>query len=200
MAKILVLYYSAYGHVERMAEAEAEGARQVAGCEVVIKRVPELVSQEVATRSHYKLDQAAPIADPMELADYDGIIFGCGTRYGVMASQMRNFIDQTGALWQRGALVGKVGSAFSSTGTQHGGQETTLMSHYVTLLHLGMVIVGLPYAFGGLMEMGELTGGTPYGATTITRGDGARQPSALELDGARFQGRHVAEITAKLWG
>ena len=200
MAKILVLYYSAYGHVERMAEAEAEGARQVAGCEVVIKRVPELVSQEVATRSHYKLDQAAPTADPMELADYDAIIFGCGTRYGVMASQMRNFIDQTGALWQRGALVGKVGSAFSSTGTQHGGQETTLMSHYATLLHLGMVIVGLPYSFGGLMEMGELTGGTPYGATTITRGDGTRQPSALELDGARFQGRHVAEITAKLWG
>ena len=200
MAKILVLYYSSYGHIERMAEAEAEGARQVQGCEVVIKRVPELVSQEVAVRSGYKLEQAAPLANPMELADYDGIIFGCGTRYGVMASQMRNFIDQTGSLWVRGALVGKVGSAFSSTGSQHGGQETTLVSHYATLMHLGMVIVGLPYSFSGLTEMGEVAGGTPYGATTITRGDGSRQPSELELEGARFQGRHVAEITTKLWG
>jgi NAD(P)H dehydrogenase (quinone) len=200
MAKILVLYYSSYGHIERMAEAEAEGARQAPGCEVVIKRVPELVPQEVAARSGYKLDQAAPLADPMELADYDGIIFGCGTRYGVMASQMRNFIDQTGPLWLRGALVGKVGSAFSSTASQHGGQETTLMSHYAGLLHLGMVIVGLPYSFSGLTEMGELTGGTPYGATTVTGGDGSRQPSQNELEGARFQGRHVAEITRKLWG
>lgn len=200
MAKILVLYYSSYGHIERMAEAEAEGARQVQGCEVVIKRVPELVAHEVAVRSGYKLEQAAPLANPMELADYDGIIFGCGTRYGVMASQMRNFIDQTGSLWVRGALVGKVGSAFSSTGSQHGGQETTLVSHYATLMHLGMVIVGLPYSFSGLTEMGEVAGGTPYGATTITRGDGSRQPSELELEGARFQGRHVAEITTKLWG
>lgn len=200
MAKILVLYYSSYGHIERMAEAEAEGARQVQGCEVVIKRVPELVPHEVAVRSGYKLDQAAPVAEPMELADYDGIIFGCGTRYGVMASQMRNFIDQTGPLWMRGALIGKVGSAFSSTASQHGGQETTLVSHYASLLHLGMVIVGLPYSFGGLTEMGEVVGGTPYGATTITGGDGSRPPSDLELEGARFQGRHVAEITAKLWG
>jgi NAD(P)H dehydrogenase (quinone) len=200
MAKILVLYYSSYGHIERMAEAQVEGARQVQGCEVVIKRVPELVPHEVAVRSGYKLDQAAPLAEPMELADYDGIIFGCGTRYGVMASQMRNFIDQTGPLWVRGALVGKVGSAFSSTGSQHGGQETTLLSHYATLLHLGMVVVGLPYSFSGLTEMGEVTGGTPYGATTITRGDGSRQPSENELEGARFQGRHVSEITAKLWG
>jgi NAD(P)H dehydrogenase (quinone) len=200
MAKILVLYYSSYGHIERMAQAAAEGACQVPGCDVVIKRVPELVPQEVAVRSGYKLDQAAPLAEPMELADYDGIIFGCGTRYGVMASQMRNFIDQTGSLWVRGALVGKVGSAFSSTASQHGGQETTLLSHYASLLHLGMVVVGLPYSFSGLLEMGEVTGGTPYGATTITRGDGTRQPSENELDGARFQGRHVAEITAKLWG
>ena len=200
MAKILVLYYSSYGHIERMAEAQAEGARQVPGCEVVIKRVPELVPQEVAVRSGYKLEQAAAVAQPMELADYDGIIFGCGTRYGVMASQMRNFIDQTGPLWLRGALVGKVGSAFSSTASQHGGQETTLMSHYASLLHLGMVIVGLPYSFAGLLEMGEVTGGTPYGATTMTGGDGKRPPSENELAGARFQGRHVAEITAKLWG
>lgn len=200
MAKILVLYYSSHGHIERMAEAVAEGVREVSACEVVIKRTPELVPPEVASRSGYKLDQAAPLADPMELADYDGIIFGCGTRYGVMASQMRNFIDQTGPLWARGALVGKVGSAFTSTASQHGGQETTLVSHYATLLHLGMVIVGLPYSFSGLTEMGEVAGGTPYGATTITRADGSRQPSALELEGARFQGRHVAEITAKLWG
>ena len=200
MARILVLYYSSYGHIERMAEAEAEGARQVPGCEVVIKRVPDLVPKEVAERSGYKLDQAAPLANPMELADYDGIIFGCGTRYGVMASQMRNFIDQTGALWLQGSLVGKVGSAFTSTASQHGGQETTLMSHYAGLMHLGMVVVGLPYAFSGLIEMGELTGGTPYGATTVTGGDGSRQPSQNELEGARFQGRHVAGITAKLWG
>jgi len=200
MAKILVLYYSSYGHIERMAESVVAGAREVQGCEVVLKRVAELVPKEVAERSHYKLDQAAPLADPMELADYDGIIFGCGTRYGVMASQMRNFIDQTGSLWMKGSLVGKVGSAFSSTASQHGGQETTLMSHYASLMHLGMVIVGLPYSYAGLLEMGEVTGGTPYGATTLTRPDGTRQPSQNELEGARFQGRHVAEITTKLWG
>ena len=200
MAKILVLYYSSYGHIERMAESVVAGAREVQGCEVVLKRVAGLVPKEVAERSHYKLDQAAPLADPMELADYDGIIFGCGTRYGVMASQMRNFIDQTGSLWMKGSLVGKVGSAFSSTASQHGGQETTLMSHYASLMHLGMVIVGLPYSYAGLLEMGEVTGGTPYGATTLTRPDGTRQPSQNELEGARFQGRHVAEITTKLWG
>jgi NAD(P)H dehydrogenase (quinone) len=199
MAKVLVLYYSSYGHIERMAQAVADGARET-GAQVTIKRTPELVPHEVAVKSGYKLDQAAPIAEPMELADYDAIIFGCGTRYGVMASQMRNFIDQTGALWMRGALVGKVGSAFSSTASQHGGQETTLMSHYASLLHLGMVIVGLPYSFPGLTRMDEVTGGTPYGATTLTGGDGARQPSQNELDAARFQGRHVAEITARLWG
>jgi NAD(P)H dehydrogenase (quinone) len=200
MAKILVLYYSSYGHIERMAESVVAGAREVQGCEVVLKRVPELVPREVAERSHYKLDQAAPVAEPLELANYDGIIFGCGTRYGVMASQMRNFIDQTGALWMNGSLVGKVGSAFSSTASQHGGQETTLMSHYASLMHLGMVIVGLPYSYAGLLNMDEITGGTPYGATTLTRPDGTRPPSQNELEGARFQGRHVAQITAKLWG
>jgi NAD(P)H dehydrogenase (quinone) len=200
MAKILVLYYSSYGHIERMAESVVAGVREVPGCEVVLKRVPELVPREVAERSHYKLDQAAPVAEPMELANYDGIIFGCGTRYGVMASQMRNFIDQTGGLWMNGSLVGKVGSAFSSTASQHGGQETTLMSHYASLMHLGMVIVGLPYSYAGLLNMDEITGGTPYGATTLTRPDGTRQPSQNELEGARFQGRHVAQITAKLWG
>lgn len=199
MAKVLVLYYSSYGHIERMAQAVVDGARE-AGAEVALKRTPELVPHEVAVKSGYKLDQAAPTADPMELADYDAIIFGCGTRYGVMASQMRNFIDQTGPLWARGALVGKVGSAFSSTASQHGGQETTLMSHYASLLHLGMVIVGLPYSCPGLTRMDELTGGTPYGATTVTGGDGSRQPSENELDGARFQGRHVAEIATRLWG
>jgi NAD(P)H dehydrogenase (quinone) len=199
MAKILVLYYSSYGHIEKMAEAVAEGVLQADGCEVVVKRVPELVSEEVAKRSGYKLDQAAPLADPMELADYDGVIFGCGTRFGVMASQMRNFLDQTGALWMRGALVGKVGSGFTSTGTQHGGQETTLISLYVSLLHQGMVIVGLPYSFGGLTEMEEIVGGSPYGASTLTRSDGTRPPSALELEGARYQGRHVAEVTQRLW-
>jgi NAD(P)H dehydrogenase (quinone) len=200
MAKILVLYYSSYGHIERMAESVVAGVREVPGCEVVLKRVPELVPREVAERSHYKLDQAAPVAEPMELANYDGIIFGCGTRYGVMASQMRNFIDQTGGLWMNGSLVGKVGSAFSSTASQHGGQETTLMSHYASLMHLGMVIVGLPYSYAGLLNMDEITGGTPYGATTLTRPDGTRPPSQNELEGARFQGRHVAQITAKLWG
>jgi NAD(P)H dehydrogenase (quinone) len=200
MAKILVLYYSSYGHIERMAESVVAGAREVPGCEVVLKRVPELVPKEVAERSHYKLDQAAPLAEPMELGNYDGIIFGCGTRYGVMASQMRNFIDQTGGLWMSGALVGKVGSAFSSTASQHGGQETTLMSHYASLMHLGMVIVGLPYSYAGLLNMDEITGGTPYGATTLAGLDGKRQPSENELAGARYQGRHVAQITAKLWG
>jgi NAD(P)H dehydrogenase (quinone) len=200
MAKVLVLYYSSYGHIERMAQAMAEGVRQAPGAQVVIKRVPELVPEETAKAAHYKLDQAAPIADPMELADYDAVIFGCGTRYGVMASQMRNFIDQTGPLWLRGALVGKVGSGFASTASQHGGQETTLMSLYASLMHLGMVVVGLPYSYPGLTNMDEITGGTPYGATTLTRGDGTRQPSENELEGARFQGRHVADIATRLWG
>lgn len=200
MAKILVLYYSSYGHVERMAEAVAQGAREVQGAEVVIKRTPELVPEDVAKRSNFKLDQSAPIADPMELADYDAVLFGAPTRYGVMCSQMRNFIDQTGPLWVRGALVGKVGSGFTSTASQHGGQETTLTSLYASLMHLGMVCVGLPYSYPGLTNMDEITGGTPYGATTITRGDGSRQPSPNELEGASFQGRHVAEIAVRLWG
>jgi len=198
MAKVLVLYYSAYGHIETMANAVAEGARE-AGATVDIKRVPELVSAEVAKASHYKLDQAAPVAAIADLANYDAIIFGVGTRFGRMASQMANFLDQAGGLWMTGALVGKIGAAFSSTATQHGGQETTLFSVLTNLLHFGMVVVGLPYSFQGQMRLDEITGGTPYGATTIAAGDGSRQPSENELAGARFQGRHVAEITKKLF-
>jgi NAD(P)H dehydrogenase (quinone) len=197
MAKILVLYYSSYGHIETMAQAVAEGARQ-AGAEVSIKRVPETAPEEVAKAAHFKLDQAAPIASVEELADYDAIIIGTGTRFGRMTSQMAAFLDQTGPLWQRGALIGKVGAAFSSTASQHGGQETTLFSILTNLLHLGLVIVGLPYSFQGQMGVEEVKGGAPYGATTIAGGDGSRTPSAIELDGARFQGRHVAEIAAKL--
>ncbi|MGH6961740.1 MAG: NAD(P)H:quinone oxidoreductase [Dongiaceae bacterium] len=198
MSKILVLYYSAYGHIERMAEAVAEGARQVSGTQVTIKRVPELVPDDVAKTSGLKLDQKAPIAKPEELPDYDAVIFGTPTRFGNMAAQMRNFLDQTGALWMNGSLIGKVGSVFASTASQHGGQETTITSFHSTLLHQGMVIVGLPYAFQGLLRLDEITGGSPYGATTIAGGDGSRQPSANELEAARFQGRHVAQITAKL--
>ncbi|MDG5494790.1 MULTISPECIES: NAD(P)H:quinone oxidoreductase [Azospirillaceae] len=198
MSKVLVLYYSSYGHVETMANAVAEGARSVPGTEVVVKRVPELVPDEVAKRAHIKLDQAAPIATPDELADYDAIIFGTPTRFGMMAAQMRNFLDQTGGLWAKGALIGKVGSAFVSTASQHGGQESTLLSFHTSLLHHGMVVVGLPYSFGGQTTLDEVTGGSPYGATTIAGGDGSRQPSANELAGARFQGEHVARIAAKL--
>jgi NAD(P)H dehydrogenase (quinone) len=200
MAKLLVLYYSTYGHVEKMAEAIADGARSVAGTDVSIKRVPELMPEEVARKAGAKLEQKAPIARPEELAEYDGIIFGTPTRYGRMAGQMANFLDQTGGLWARGALNGKVGSAFTSTATQHGGQETTLTSFHVNLLHLGFVVVGLPYSAAGQMRLDEITGGSPYGASTIAGGKGERQPSANELDLARFQGRHVAEITAKLAG
>jgi len=198
MSKVLVLYYSAWGHVEKMAEAVAEGARAVASTEVTIKRVPELVPEEVAKKSGMKLDQPAPIATVDELARYDAIIFGTPTRFGNMCAQMRNFLDQTGGLWMKGALVGKVGSVFASTGTQHGGQETTITSFHTTLLHQGMIIVGLPYAFPGLTNMNEISGGTPYGASTLANADGSRQPSANELDGARYQGQHVAQITAKL--
>lgn len=198
MPKILVLYYSAYGHIETMAGAVAEGARSVPATEVTIKRVPELVSEEVAKTSGMKLNQAAPIATVDELPTYDAIIFGTPTRFGNMCAQMRNFLDQTGAHWMKGALVGKVGSVFASTATQHGGQEMTITSFHTTLLHQGMIIVGLPYAFPGLLNMDEITGGTPYGATTLAKGDGSRQPSANELDGARYQGRHVAQITARL--
>lgn len=198
MAKILVLYYSAYGHVERMAEAVAEGARSVEGAEVAVKRVPELMPEEAARKAGMKLNQKAPVASVEELANYDAIIFGTPTRFGNMTAQMRNFLDQTGGLWMKGALVGKVGSVFASTGTQHGGQETTITSFHSTLLHQGMIIVGLPYSFAGLTQMDEISGGGPYGATTLARADGSRQPSENELAGARFQGRHVAEIAARL--
>ncbi|HWH22382.1 MAG TPA: NAD(P)H:quinone oxidoreductase [Allosphingosinicella sp.] len=198
MSKVLVLYYSSYGHIEKMAGAVAEGARS-AGAEVDIMRVPELVPEEVARSSGYKLDQQAPIARVEDLEKYDAIVIGVGTRYGRMASQMANFLDQTGGLWARGALNGKVGSAFSSTATQHGGQETTLMAIHTNLLHFGMVTVGLPYSFAGQMRLDEITGGSPYGATTIAGGDGSRQPSENELEGARFQGRHVAETANRLF-
>jgi NAD(P)H dehydrogenase (quinone) len=197
MTKVLVLYYSSYGHIETMAGAVAEGAR-AAGAEVTIKRVPELVPEDVARKSGIKLDQPAPIATVDELPDYDAIIFGTPTRFGNMAAQMRNFLDQTGGLWVKGSLVGKVGSVFTSTATQHGGQESTILTFIPTLMHQGMVVVGLPYAFQGQMGLGEILGGSPYGAATITGGDGSRMPSSIELEGARFQGRHVAQIAAKL--
>lgn len=198
MTKVLVLYYSSYGHVETMAGAIAEGVREVAGSEVTIKRVPELMPEEVAKNAGVKLDQAAPLADPNELGDYDAIIFGTPTRFGNMAAQMRNFLDQTGGLWMKGGLIGKVGSVFASTATQHGGQETTITSFHTTLFHQGMVVVGVPYSCKELTQMGEISGGTPYGATTLADGDGSRQVSEIELKIARFQGRHVAEIAAKL--
>jgi len=195
--KVLVLYYSSYGHIETMAEAVAAGARE-GGADVDIKRVPETVPLEIAEKSHFKLDQKAPVAAIADLENYDAIIVGTGTRFGRISGQMAAFLDQAGGLWARGALNGKVGAAFTSSGTQHGGQETTLFSIITNLLHFGMVIVGLPYSFAGQMGVDEVKGGAPYGATTIADGDGSRQPSATELDGAKFQGRHVAEITAKL--
>ena len=197
MAKVLVLYYSSYGHIETMAYAVAEGAKS-AGAEVVVKRVPELVPEDVAKSSHFKMDQAAPVATPDELADYDAIIVGSGTRFGTVTSQMRNFWDQTGGLWFGGKLVGKVGSAFTSSATQHGGQESTILSFIPTFLHHGMVVAGLPYAFQGQMGTEEVKGGSPYGASTITNGDGSRQPSEIELEAAKFQGAHVAKLAAKL--
>jgi NAD(P)H dehydrogenase (quinone) len=200
VAKVLVLYYSTYGHVEKMAQAVAEGARSVAGTEVTVKRVPELMPPEVAKAAGAKLDQAAPIAEPAELANYDAIIFGTPTRFGNMAAQMRNFLDQTGSLWAKGALIGKIGSVFCSTASQHGGQETTITSFHTTLLHHGMIIVGVPYSEPGLTNMAEITGGTPYGASTLAGPDGSRQPSENELKIARFQGAHVAQIAAKLFG
>ena len=198
MAKVLVLYYSMYGHVERMAQAEAEGAREVAGTEVVVKRVPELMPEDAARKAGVKLDQPAPIAEPRELADYDAVLFGTPTRYGNMAAQMRNFLDQTGSLWLSGALVGKVGSVFTCTATQHGGQESTLLTFHPTLLHLGMIVVGLPYSAQEQMGLEEIKGGSPYGASTIAGAKGERMPSEVELKMARFQGRHVAGIAAKL--
>jgi NAD(P)H dehydrogenase (quinone) len=199
MAKVLVLYYSTYGHIEQMAEAVATGARE-AGATVDIKRVPETVPEEVGRAHHFKLEQAAPLATVAELENYDAIVVGAPTRYGRMVSQMAAFLDQTGGLWARGALNGKVGSAFTSTASQHGGQETTLFSTITNLLHLGLVVVGLPYSFQGQLKLDEVTGGSPYGATTIAAADGSRQPSENELAGARFQGRHVAEVAAKLFG
>ena len=199
MTKVLVLYYSAYGHIEAMANAVAEGARET-GATVDIKRVPELVPDAVAKAAHYKLDQAAPIAKIDDLADYDAIIVGTGTRFGRMSSQMANFLDQAGGLWAKGALNGKVGGAFSSSATQHGGQETTLFSIITNLLHFGLTIVGLNYGFAGQMGVKEVTGGSPYGATTITDGDGSRLPSANELAGARYQGKAIAEVAKKLHG
>ena len=199
MTKILVLYYSSYGHIEKMAEAVAAGARET-GATVDIRRVPELVPDQVAAASHYKVDQPAPIATVDELPAYDAIIVGSGTRYGRMTSQMANFWDQTGGLWFQGKLVGKVAAAFSSTASQHGGQETTLLNILNSLLHHGMIAVGLPYSFQGQLKLDEVTGGSPYGATTIAAGDGSRQPSENELAGATFLGRHVAQIAAKLAG
>jgi NAD(P)H dehydrogenase (quinone) len=196
MAKILVLYYSAYGHIETMAQAVAEGARE-GGAEVVIKRVPETVPESVAKASGYKLNQAAPVATVDELPQYDAIIFGTPTRYGNMTGQMKTFIDQTGALWAKGALVGKVASVFTSSATQHGGQESTILTFHPVLLHLGFIIVGLPYAFQGQMGYSEVMGNSPYGSSTIAGGDGSRQPSKIDLEGAKYQGRHVAQIAAK---
>jgi NAD(P)H dehydrogenase (quinone) len=200
MANILVLYYSMYGHVETMAEAVADGARTVAGAAVTVKRVPDLVPPEILAKSGAKTDQPAPVATVDELASYDAIIFGTPTRFGNMCAQMRNFLDQTGGLWMKGALIGKVASVFTSTATQHGGQETTITSFHSTLLHQGMVIVGVPYSCPGLMVMTEITGGSPYGAGTLASADGSRRPSRNELDIARFQGAHVAGIAAKLFG
>jgi NAD(P)H dehydrogenase (quinone) len=197
MSKVLVLYYSAYGHVEQMAEAVAQGARS-AGAEVDVKRVPELVPDEIAKNAHFKLDQSAPVATIAELENYDAIVIGTGTRFGRMSSQMANFLDQAGGLWARGALNGKVGAAFTATATQHGGQETTLFSVITNMLHFGMTIVGLDYGFQGQMGHDKIRGGAPYGATTIAGGDGSRQPDEDELEGARYLGRRVADTANRL--
>ena len=199
MTKVLVLYYSSYGHIEAMAEAVAAGVRE-AGAVAMIKRVPELVPESVMAKAGYKCDQSAEIATVAELADYDAIIFGTPTRFGNMASQMKNFLDQCGGLWFENRLVGKVGSVFTSTGSQHGGQESTILSTHIVLMHLGMVVVGLPYTFKGQMRMDEITGGSPYGASTLADdgSGGDRRPSENELEGARFQGRHVAEVARAL--
>ncbi|MHB8799560.1 MAG: NAD(P)H:quinone oxidoreductase [Thermoanaerobaculia bacterium] len=198
MAKVLVLYYSMYGHVETMANAVAEGARGIEGTEVTVKRVPDLVPEDVARKAGARLDQAAPIGTVGELPFYDAILFGTPTRFGNMCAQMRNFLDQTGGLWQKGALVGKVGSVFTSTATQHGGQETTITSFHNTLLHHGMIVVGVPYSCKELVEMTELSGGSPYGAGTLAGPDGHRTPTENELKIARFQGAHVAGVAGKL--
>jgi NAD(P)H dehydrogenase (quinone) len=197
MTKVLVLYYSSYGHIETMASAEAEGAR-AGGAHTVVKRVPELVPIDIAKKAGFRLDQPAPVATIDELPDYDAIIFGSPTRFGCVTGQMRNFLDQAGGLWAQGTLIGKAGAMFTSSATQHGGQESTILTFVPTLLHLGMVFVGLPYSFQGQMGLTEILGGSPYGAATISGTDGSRKPSAVELEAARFQGRHVAEIAARL--
>ncbi|MFG1497830.1 NAD(P)H:quinone oxidoreductase [Saccharospirillum sp. HFRX-1] len=197
MTKVLVLYYSMYGHMETMAKAVAEGAKSAGDAEVTIKRIPETMSADALAAIGAKTDSEFPVASVDELADYDAIIFGTPTRFGNMTGQMRTFLDQTGGLWAQGKLVGKVGSVFTSTGTQHGGHETTITSFHTTLLHQGMVIVGVPYSCPGLTYMDDITGGSPYGAGTLAGGDGSRQPSENELDIARFQGKHVAEIAKK---
>jgi NAD(P)H dehydrogenase (quinone) len=199
MPKILVLYYSTYGHLEQMAQAVAEGARS-ADADVDVKRVPETAPEAVAKAAHFKLDQAAPVAEIAQLANYDAIVIGTPTRFGRMSSQMAAFLDQGGGLWAKGALNGKVGGAFTSSATQHGGQETTLFSIITNMLHFGMVVVGMDYGYGAQGTLEEVVGGAPYGATTIAGTDGARLPSAKELDGARYQGRRVAEVAAKLFG
>ncbi len=197
MSKVLVLYYSSYGHVETMAQAVAQGARST-GATVDVKRVPETAPQEVAKAAHFKLNQAAPVATIEDLANYDAIIVGTPTRFGRMSAQMATFLDQAGGLWMRGALHGKVGGAFTSTATQHGGQEMTLFSIIANLLHFGMIVVGLPYSHQGQMTLDEIVGGSPYGATTIAGGQGQRQPSEIDLEGARFQGQLIAETANKL--
>ena len=198
MRKILVLYYSMYGHIERLAQAVAEGAGSVEGVEVTLKRVPETMPEDAARAAGAKLDQAAPLASPKELGDYDAILFGTPTRFGNMTGQMRQFLDSTGGLWMKGALVGKPGGVFTSSATQHGGQESTILTFLPYLLHQGMVVVGLPYSFQGQMGVDEIVGGSPYGASTIAGGDGSRQPSQRDLDGVRFQAKHLAGIAAKL--
>jgi len=204
MAKVQIVFYSMYGHVYQLAEAVAEGAREVPDTEVSLYQVPELMSDEALEQSGARNAREAfadvPVAEPAQLAEADAIIFGTPTRFGNMAAQMRNFLDQTGQLWFTGALVGKLGSVFASTGTQHGGQETTITSFHSTLLHHGMIIVGVPYTVQELLNMDEITGGTPYGATTLAGADGSRQPTENELAIARFQGRHVAQIAQKLCG
>ncbi|MDA8481855.1 NAD(P)H:quinone oxidoreductase [Pseudomonas resinovorans] len=197
MKKVLVLYYSMYGHIERMAESVAEGARSVPGVEVTLKRVPETMPEDVARNAGAKLDQAAPVASPQELADYDAILFGTPTRFGNMSAQMRSFLDQTGGLWVKGALIGKIGSVFTSTGTG-GGSETTITSFWHTLAHHGMLLAGLPYSAPELTDISELRGGSPYGAATVAGADGSRTPSAKELALAKFQGAHVATLVSRM--
>ncbi len=200
--KVLIVYYSMYGHIHQLARAVAQGAESVEGAEVVLRRVPETLPDEVLAKmgatGTIRQQEDVPVCTPEELADFDAVIFGTPTRFGNMCGQMRQFLDSTGQLWAQGSLVGKAGSVFTSSNTQHGGQESTILSFHITLLHLGFVVVGLPYSFAGLMEDEEISGCSPYGASTIAGGDGSRKPSANEMAGARFQGEHVAKIAGKL--